>query len=238
MNNICTRYTSQATITISCVHGTYTGGCKPPGPFVCHWEIRGDDSSPGSCTIDARSTHTIADGCCISCSGGVEIHCHGFTHLSYQENCHCSSGAIIDLDSCIHTPPTSGTSHCIRAEQGGVIKCSGQLIYNGSTSCPSHFHAETGGCINLGFRDNISNIPCSIVYQGTPNFTTGTCHSVNNGSVSCVSANVSFTGGNLVTGPRHNCSYGGGIFGTSNNPNFFPGTLAGTVDNTTFGWFN
>jgi hypothetical protein len=238
MNNVCSRYTSQQTITISCAHGTYTGGCQPPGPFVCHWEIRGDDASPGSCTIDARSSDSIANGCCIAASGGVEVNCHGFTHLSHQENCHASNGATIDDSNCIHTPPTSGNNHCIRAEQGGTIKCSGQHIYNGSTSCPSHFHAETGGCISLGYKDNISNIPCSIVYQGAPNFTTGCAHSANNGNITCVATNVSFTSGNLVTGPRHRCEYGGGIGGTGNNTNFFPGTLAGTVDGPSYGWFN
>jgi hypothetical protein len=237
MNNICTRYTSQQQITISCVHGTYTGGCEPPGPFICNWEIRGDDSSPQSCTIDARSTHTIANGCSIRCGGGVKVHCHGFTHLSYQENCEARGGAEIDIDSCIHTPPTSGNNHCIRARESGIIRCTGQHTYNGSAPCLSHFHAENGGCVRIGDKDNINNYPCSIVYQGTPNFTVGCAHTEHNGTVNCAIAIVSFTGGNLCTGPRHRCEYGGGISGTSGNTNFFPGTLAGTVDAPSYGWF-
>jgi hypothetical protein len=237
MNAICSRYTSQQTVTLSCVHGTYHGGCKPPGPFICNWNIVGDDTNPGSCTCDARSTPTIADGRCFHCPGGTNINCHGFTCLSFQENHYCENGGQLNIANCIHTPPTSENNHCVNACKGGQIKCTGVHTFNGSTSCPSHFHAETGGCISIGHQDSITSDDCTVAYQGSPNFTQGCATTTGTGTINCVAANVTFTGSSSVTGKRHQCDTGGGIFGTGGNNNFFPGSLAGTVDSSSFSWF-
>lgn len=212
-------------VTIQLADGTYTSGVVASGRFVGlttfngGLTIKGNQATPSNVqVIPATSSYSfnadkganliIKDLYVANPNGGICL-------LATQ------SGTIYfgNLEF-----GASAYTHCEATQWGFINAISNYKISGGAVG---HLHCPQGGQIW------VNNVNVTLV--GTPNFSTffvgvagpGECHA------------MSFTFTGSATGPRFLVHSAGTIFmNASANLNYFPGSIAGTIDDQTFGVYD
>lgn len=212
-------------VTIQLADGTYTAGVVASGRFVGlttyngGLTIKGNAATPSNVqVIPATSSYSfnadkganliIKDLYVANPNGGICL-------LATQ------SGTIYfgNLEF-----GQSAYTHCEATQWGFINAISNYKISGGAVG---HLHCPQGGQIW------VNNVNVTLV--GTPNFTTffvgvagpGECHA------------MSFTFTGSATGPRFLVHSAGTIFmNAAANLNYFPGSIAGTIDDQTFGVYD
>lgn len=202
------------TVTIQVGSGTYIENLTFTAPAVGFGAVllRGDTATPANVIIAPSSGNAVAG------SRFATIDMAGFKMLGTIN----ASACRITLANMEFGAPVSGAHHMIAATQG-FITISGAYTISGGGQ--THALAQRNGSINMQAS--------TVTLTGTPNFSTAFVVAQEQARVTASSSTYS----GAATGVRHAATLQGAIFTASGNANYFPGSVAGTVDAATYSVF-
>ena len=117
----------------------------------------------------------------------------------------------------------------LQAVSGSLIQPYGPFSMTGNAS---YGLLADGGQIRF---DITINPTYTVTMTSTPVYATAMAQAGNNGLIDAPSGAVNFSG--AATGKRYQALAGGGIQTSSGGANYFPGSIAGTADNSNFAWY-
>lgn len=130
----------------------------------------------------------------------------------------------------LHFGPCGG-AHIVSAFGGIAVATGAYSIVGGA---PAHFQVSNGGFMTPA--GGAANPPFAISLVGTPAFSSAFAAVDTGGLINFGRAGYSFTGSG-ATGKRFTADTTGIIRTASGGPNFFPGSIAGTFDASTYGLY-
>lgn len=211
------------TITVHIADGTYS-------PVVCQGipmgggqvVFQGNIAAPANVTV-----HSSAAWVSSIYAVASSITVRGLT-LSSTGNASSHGLACNNSDVTIDQPVifASCTGAQIFSVGGGMVYIDSN--YSISAGATVHLYAQSNGTIG-----QFPNITVTITLAGSPNFSSAFAASEANGVIFLLPANFHFTG--TAVGTRYTAVSGGQISVIGGGANFFPGSIAGTADATTYG---
>lgn len=230
INRIKERYISSVEITVRVADGTYDTGWSDSGNYIASWNIVGNTSNPGNCTIDATSmssahyaTNGSPQGSSVGCGFACKMTVQGFNFKSQYPNVG-SSGNLTCLN-CHFTAPLYRASdpHCVVSN--GIITLGGYCTFDGQGSaCGGFLEAGSSGTIGLSsYTDPIygGSAQCQINVVGTPSFASAAggygafCTAGTNGIIYLGLPGTIFSGG-ICHGYQYIVHAGGGVVAQGN----------------------
>lgn len=205
---------------IRVLDGAYTDGFRALGT------VRG---SLGPSSVVYTGNISTAASCSISCvgdcfggDGGVQYEFKGFklaaAPISGAQGFGIQAGGGSTINFSLTQFDVCGGAH-VEAETGGKASAVGNYQITGDA--PSHMYGHAGGLI---FNDGTT-----ITFVGTRTFSNSFARTDDAGGIESVDNTFAGSAGSVV-GKRYSISTSGYITTQSGNPNYFPGTIAGTVD--------
>ena len=204
-------------VTVSVADGTYTdafqlAGYVPGQTDSTKVQVVGNEANPTACYVNCA---TVAP---FGASNGAAFQVSGFQVAASSilaqsgSGLYASTGGLISykniaFNACVY-------AHVL-AELGGYCVASGPNTINGN--CSTHLFAKDSGTIAVAGR--------STTLSGGPTFN-GAFASAESGVIEA--ADATFTGG--ASGPRYYANANGVIKTNGGGGNFFPGSLAGSVN--------
>lgn len=235
INAIKDRYISEDMIKLQFADGVYPNGMLFDGSYIASWLVSGNTVDPSRCLIDARALPNATRGTCLSVRED-EVMIEGLMFRSYQNNISANPGGLLTVrGDCVFTTPV-GQGVPISSVNGGMMRVWGNNTYIGDQTCGGLIAAGHDSMVLLGAADQVIVIPVSFAFQGVCDFTVGTIVSNTNSIVTCPSTYVTWQNGGVVTGPRFAVGSAGGIAYTLSET-FIPGSLPGTKNAATYGWY-
>lgn len=214
------------TIWIHIADGTYapvscTGMPMGGGSVV----FQGNLSSPASCVI-----HSSTAGVSAMTIRGSIVYLAG---MKFEASGDVYSGGILSSNASVAISGPCSFGACsgiqISATFGGIVVIDSNYTIEGGAY--AHYTAATAGTIGQLPVPTAGSVNVNLV--GTPNFVESFADGQTNGVIGFVPSNFHFIGTG-ATGKRYNGFSGGQIRVASGGANYFPGSIAGTVDAATF----
>jgi hypothetical protein len=220
-------------ITINLAGGTYANAVNVPaplfggGPLV----ISGNSASPTTVVISTNNAHAIHCGAGGNLFlGGISVQTTGSSGGVPSIGLLADTNANINIIGAMNFGACAGNH--IWAGSGGNVNITASYSITGGAQ--AHYFATSSGTI-LGPPSGIT-----VTLSGTPTFSVAFAEATQAGIVQVTSAGTTFSG--AATGKRFSAFLAGQIntggAGGSGGINFFPGSVAGTVDASTFGIFS
>lgn len=224
---VISTYQSSTQIVLNVAAGTYViPGGSAAGAFssstIASWSVVGAGASSTifNCTATGARGFT---------SNGSVVTITGVSVSAYYECYAAQSGGELTLFAC--NMGGSAYSHGVASYFSGLVYVYGNMTISGSYAL-NIFNAGPGS-IEYGYHD------VNVSYSPTLTFSvasvSGEVIGANNGGVNTlVYGYVTFSG--TPTGKKYYANTSGGINGSGGALALIPGTIAGTVDATTYGW--
>jgi hypothetical protein len=216
-------------LTLQFAHGTYTQ------PIACAGIVQGLGAANaiqlvGDMTSPNQVVFNMTDQTCLSAVNGAIIEAHGITFQASG-----TSGDLLTAGTGIVAAGpgariTYGNCNFGACQMAHILGISGGsttndgLPYTITGSSPSHLFCDGGQC---------SILQASVSLTGNPNFSGSFVYCSKLGSV--YSHGVAFAG--AATGARYFVDTNSCINTVGGGANYFPGSVAGTVDASTYGTY-
>lgn len=232
-------FISTAIITVNFASGTYDG-FTINNSSIAGWTIIG--SGVGTCSIVSSTTSVNSGNGVVN--QGSKVALSGFS-ISAHFNCvaSASTGAVTTLANC-NFIGLGTTSSAIFAPGGQVALFSNpnpgttntsNFIFSGAYG--SIFIAGQGGTILSGYNDTFTIANSVFTFLSGVSVSNEFAFSSQSSSINFVVGNVTFVNSGNVTGKKFVTNGGAGISNPSGGLSYLPGTIAGTVDTATGGWY-
>lgn len=225
-------FQSFATVIVYVAPGTYAGFSVAKSG-VPSWSVVG--SGTATCVLDSSSTLTN-NGRGVAC-GGSTLMVTGFEILSYYESLLVNYAGTLYIGNVkVHLDTGSGLAP-IAAYSGSQISfgtpftTSPTISYSGSGQA---LVASSFGCVvDFGYHDAVVTYHPTFAASSAV-FSVGFVNIGASANAAVNPAYCSFSGS--ATGPRFYVAGTGGIQFGGGGTSFFPGSTAGVIDSTTYGW--
>jgi len=215
-------------IVVNLANGTYANPINVPAPLFGGGPLvlSGNSASPTTVVISANNAHAI------HCGGGGNLFLGGISVQTTGSSGGVPSiGVLSDTNANVNIIGAMNFGTCagnhMWAGSGGNINITTSYSITGGAQI--HYFATSSGVI-LGPSSGTT-----VTLSGSPTFSTAFAEAAQAGIIQITSAGTSFTGSAI--GKRYTAFFGGQINTASSGINYFPGTVAGTVDSSTFGLY-
>jgi hypothetical protein len=207
-------------INVNVADGVYSSGALCFGALVGNGTVNfiGNVITPPNVLISVTNQH------CFVAGAGASITLAGFKlEATGTGSVGLAACALLSSQSTVGIVNNMEFGHCdgfhIYASAGSNVGIS-TAGYEISGGAQAHFLSDTGAPIS-------ANTNVSIIISGTPAFSTAFAYANLTGVISMPTPTMSFFGGS--TGLRYLANLNGVIATNGGGPNYFPGTVAGTV---------
>jgi hypothetical protein len=217
--NYLSQLQSLSPVTINVAAGTY-GPVSINSSNIFSWTING--AGAGSCTIDGTGTNSL-----FIYGSQTNVTIGGFAFISTIVSAAAAQLTITGTNS-LSIPAGTG----FYAYGAAYIISSGAITITyttGGGGASEMFLASGGGQIQLGFSGAVA----TFVASGSPKFNVGWAVANQSGVIFGTTSTMAFSGSIGSGSVRYHVTDNGTIATNGGGASFFPGTVAGTAQNTT-----
>jgi len=212
-------------ITVNIANGTYANPVTITAPLFGGGilNLSGNSATPSTVIISSNNNHAI------HCTHAANVSISGISVQTTGSIVGVPSiGLLSDTNSNVNITGPMNFGGCagnhIWAASGGTVGFTTSYSITGGAT--AHYFATTSGVI-LGPLSGTS-----VTLTGSPTFSNAFAASAQSGVIQVITGGTTFTGSAI--GKRYSVSFAGQINTGGGGANYFPGTIAGTADASTF----
>lgn len=225
VNAIAAAYSATTFVQINVADSASYAGFNIPASLISLWKFVGNSGTPQNCLVSASSTG-VNNGYALSIQN-ANVNMLGFEFTAYNA-CTTVFQGTLTLTNCKYIGIASGSCLGAWAQTGGFITMLGNFTVTGTYV--AFWNAGNGGSIQMGqsFLGGVAAV--SFTFSST--VTTANAVASSTSTISFANAATTLSG--TVTGQRYLALAYSVIDTQGGGANYIPGTIAGSVTNSTY----